>query len=411
MPFIKFDFTNLSIGVTKKDLLALKNKIQQSDETIEKLRVSGEQGFLTLPFDTAGLKFIEAKARVVQKKFKRLIVIGIGGSDLGARAIWRALPNKKIELVFLSNPDPDTITEVTNLSMAEWKKTAINVVTKSGTTLETLSNFMIVRQRLIKALGKAEHSKHVLITTEVDSPLATWSRKQGYEILPHPKNVGGRFSVLSIVGLFPAACGGIDIKKMLLGARSVNFSEAAKFAALQYLNYQKGRTINVLMPYSDRLNRLPFWFRQLWAESLGKNGLGPTPVAALGAVDQHSEIQLYNDGPDNKTITFIEIENFSSTIKIPGVLSIIDYAQGKDPARLLHAERKGTAAALTKNKKPNATIFIPKISPETLGALFQFFMVATVYAGELFGVDAFNQPGIEEGKRRAREELVGGGRK
>ena len=407
MSLIKFDSTNLLIGISKKDLAGLKNKIKQADQVIEKLFTSEEQGFFTLPFDNVGLKFIEARAKAVQNKFKRLIVIGIGGSDLGARAIWHALPGKKMELVFLSNPDPDTVSEVLKLSTKEWKKTAINVVSKSGTTMETLVNFMVVRERLIKAVGKTEHVKHVFVTTEIDSPLSDWSQKQGYEVLPHPKNVGGRFSVLSIVGLFPVACGGVDIKRLLQGAANFDYSVAAQFATLQYLNFKKGRTINVLMPYSDRLNRLPFWFRQLWAESLGKDGTGPTPIAALGAVDQHSEIQLYNDGPNNKTITFIKVEKNSATIKVPKGLPDLEYAAGKDFSQILHAELHGTAAALTKNQRPNAVISIPSISPEALGSLFQFFMVATAYAGELFGVNAYNQPGVEAGKQLIRKELNG----
>ncbi|MFH1089037.1 MAG: hypothetical protein V1716_01270 [Candidatus Uhrbacteria bacterium] len=407
MQHLKLDATNLFLDVAKKDLAGLKNKIKQADKTFEKLRASGEQGFFDLPFDTASLRFIENKAKEVQKKFKRLIVIGIGGSDLGARAIWHALPGKKMELVFLSNPDPDTLTKVLNLSATEWQATAICLVTKSGTTLETLANFSIVRDRLIRTVGKSNHGQQIFVITEEENQLALWSQAQGYCVLPHPKNIGGRFSVLSIVGLFPVACGGVDIKGLLAGAQTVDYTEAAKFSALQYLNYQKGRSINVLMPYSDRLSQMPFWFRQLWAESLGKNGHGPTPIAALGAVDQHSQIQLYNDGPNNKTITFIEVEKFSASLKVPKGLPSIEYAAGKDLSDLLHAERKGTAAALTKGKKPNATIFIPTISPESLGALCQFFMVATAYAGELFGVNTYNQPGVEEGKKRAKKLLEG----
>ncbi|MFH1253536.1 MAG: glucose-6-phosphate isomerase [Candidatus Uhrbacteria bacterium] len=408
MSFLKFDPTNLFIDVTKKDLAELKNKLQSADKKLKELRVSKEQGFFALPFAETNRRFIEAKAKMVQKKFKRLIVIGIGGSDLGARAIHQALPSKKMELVFLSNPDPDTIAKDLGFSAEEWKITAINLVSKSGTTLEPLAIFFIARARMIKALGVIEQAKHIFVTTETKSPLATWAEKQKYEILPHPQNVGGRFAVLSIVGLFPAACGGVDIKRLLAGAQSVDYAEAAKFAALQYLNYQKGRTINVLMPYSDRLSRLPFWFRQLWAESLGKDGFGPTPIAALGAVDQHSQIQLYNDGPNNKTVTFIEVEKFSSSLRVSKSLPDLEYVVDKDLADLLHAERKGTAMALTKNKKPNATIFIPNISPEALGALFQFFMVATAYAGELFGINTYNQPGVEAGKKETRKVLEEG---
>jgi glucose-6-phosphate isomerase len=407
MAYLKCSFGNLNLDIAKKDLSSIRGLLKIANQKIKKLRASHKQGFFELPFDLKNATIIQKKATMVQKKFKRLIVIGIGGSDLGARAIWHALPAQKMELKFLSNPDPNTLKEVLNLSISEWKKTAINVISKSGSTLETMINFLVAREKLIKAIGKKQHAKHIFVTTEIDSPLADWSKKHGYEILPHPKNIGGRFSVLSVVGLFPTACGGVNIKKLLNGAASIDYSEAAKFAGLQYLNFKKGRVINVLMPYSDRLNRLPFWFRQLWAESLGKNKTGPTPIAALGAVDQHSEIQLYNEGPDNKTFTFIKIEKTNTDFKVLKILPGLKYAAGKTFTQILHAELHGTAAALTKNQRPNTTISIPSLSPESLGALFQFFMVATAFAGELFRVNAYNQPGVEEGKRITKEELKG----
>lgn len=402
MALIQFEFANMFIGLPKEEINNLAEKIKRADERLEKLRASGRQGFFDLPFDAAALKDIQEKAKIVQKKFERLIVIGIGGSDLGARAIWQAIPGKKMELVFLSNPDPDTVTAILNMSSREWKKTAINIVSKSGSTLETMVNFMIVRERLIRAVGLDKHRAHIFVTTDPKSKFEDWATKEGYEVLEHPKNVGGRFSVLSTVGLFPAACGGLPVAKLLAGARSVDLSEAAKFAGLQYLSYLVGRKIHVLMPYSDRLVCFADWYRQLWAESLGKKGLGPTPVAALGTVDQHSQIQLYNDGPDDKTVTFIRVEKFGARVRIPKGMPGLEYAAGKDLSAIMRAELEGTIGALTKRKRPNATVSIRSVSPETLGALFHFFILATAYLGEFFGVDAYNQPGVEEGKRLAK---------
>jgi glucose-6-phosphate isomerase len=310
-----------------------------------------------------------------------------------------------MELIFLDNPDPDTVVQTLALPAKEWKETAVNVISKSGSTLETMAVFMIIRERLIRAVGQTKHAAHVFVTTEKGNKFEKWSKQQGYETFEFPKNICGRFSVLSVVGLFPVACGGVPIVKLLAGARTINSAEAAKYAGLQYLSFWLGRQINVLMPYSDRLATFTDWFCQLWAESLGKKGLGPTPVAALGTIDQHSQIQLYNEGPDNKTIAFIKVEKFRARLRVPKGLPGLKYAEGKTLTQIMSAELKGTIGALSRNKRPNATITIKNISPETLGALFQFFMTATAYAGEFFGVNAYKQPGVEEGKRLARRVL------
>ena len=403
---IFFDPTNMFVGISKTELRKLQPKLKFAQKKIKHLQISGEQGFFDLPFDTVNLKKIEKLAKEVQKKFSRLIVIGIGGSDLGARAIWQACPGNKMELRFLSNPDPDTVSEVLNLTAEEWKKTALNIVSKSGSTLETMSNFLVARDRLIKVIGKDSHKAHIYITTDPGSKLESWGLEQGYKVLEHPKNVGGRFSVLSIVGLFPVACGGVRISEILAGAREVSESEAAKFAVLNFLAYQKGKKIQVLMPYADRLLNFSFWYRQLWAESLGKDGIGPTPLTTSGAVDQHSQIQLFNDGPNDKSITFIKVEKFFHKLKVPKGFPGLEFAAEKDFAEILHAELLGTAEVLTKKKRLNNIITVPNLSPKSIGALLQFFILATAYSGELYGVNTYNQPGVEEGKRIAREELV-----
>jgi glucose-6-phosphate isomerase len=201
------------------------------------------------------------------------------------------------------------------------------------------------------------------------------------------------------------ACGGVKITELLIGARSADPVEAAKFAGLQYLSYLVGRRIQVIMPYADRLAEFGKWYRQLWAESLGKKNQGPTPVAALGPVDQHSQIQLYNDGPDDKTITFIKMERFSERVKIPKGLPGLEYAAGRELSKIMKAELEGTAAALAKKKRPHAIITIPSISEKSLGALFYFFMLATAYSGELYGINTYDQPGVEEGKKITKKLL------
>jgi glucose-6-phosphate isomerase len=286
--------------------------------------------------------------------------------------------------------------------------------------------FMTLRQGLIDAVGAAAHREHVVATTDPSdaSTLYQIAKDEGYAILPHPLNVGGRFSVLSVVGLFPTAASGVNIRKLLAGAATVEDerrmtgadSAPARYAANQFLSMTtKGRDIHVLMPYADLLHEFGFWYRQLWAESLGKlrdgKSLGPTPIAAFGATDQHSQIQLYNEGPDNKTVTFVEVESFRRSLKVPNVWASrkgIEYVGGLSFSEILHAERAGTEHALASHGRPSATLTIPKISEESLGALFMFFETATSYMGELLGVNAFDQPGVEAGKKEARRILETG---
>ena len=344
------------------------------------------------------------------KKFKTLLVIGIGGSDLGTRAILQALPSKK-EVVFAgANTDPDEIASA--LASLDLRRTAVNVVSKSGDTLEPMAAFLVVRDRLKKLVG-AKFADHIIATTDTEEgTLAEWSRAEGFHRLIVPRNVGGRFSVLSDVGLFPAAWAGIKIEDLLAGA-----AIAAVFAALHAEAYLKHhRHVFVLMPYAARLQSFALWYRQLIAESLGKarnrSGLGvaigPTPVAGLGATDQHSQIQLYMEGPADKVITFIEVKSFDEKVTIPPppvMAGALRPLAGKTLQDLIHAERLCTSQALAENGRPHGTISVREISAQSMGELFQMFMIATAFLGELFDVNAFDQPGVEAGKRCLQEWL------
>ncbi len=430
----------LKTGPTKIQLKSLENRLKKADQKLEALRTSKQQGFMDLPYDFKTVRLIEKEAERIKRNFDNLIVIGIGGSDLGTRAINRALvplnqydisckngkpipkKNKGVRLYFAGgNTDPCTLNEL--LEELDLKRTAINIVSKSGSTIEPMSAFLIIREALIKNVGKKAHTEHIVATTDLaGGALYKIAKNEGYRVLPHPPNVGGRFAVLSTVGLFPAACAGIPVKKMLAGARSIENerrekgykSSAAQFAALHYLGYKKGRKIHILMPYSDALREFALWYRQLWAESLGKKkgrqSIGPTPIAALGATDQHSQLQLYNEGPADKIVTFIRVGRFRSDVKVPKAFRQIDqikYFQGKLLSQILDAEYKGTAEALTKHQTANGTINLTKISSESLGALFMFYELACAYLGELFGIDTYNQPGVELGKKETKRILSG----
>lgn len=354
------------------------------------------------------------------RRWKTCLVLGIGGSDLGARAAWHALQASShgMRLEFLGgNADPDEI--AWTLDRIDLKSTLINIISKSGDTIESMSTFFLVRERLIKAVGRRAHAAHIIATTdEHEGSLLAFAQREGYATLPIPQNIGGRFSVLTAVGLFPLVCAGIDTRAMCRGAarirdafvkESPQKNDAVRFAALHvHGDVARHQPIHVLMPYSERLRLFGTWYRQLWAESLGKEGRGPTPVAALGATDQHSQLQLYMDGPADKLITFIDVHAFHATVKVPWSareLKPLSYLAGASFGDILHAERAATAHALKKARKPNGTLYIPAVNAETLGSLFMFFQIATGIAGNLYGVNAYDQPGVEAGKRLMRSFL------
>ena len=323
-------------------------------------------------------------------------------------------------LFVLDNVDPDTVKSL--LDRIDVRRTLFNVISKSGTTAETMSQFLVVRDRLRAALeDESAIHRHLLFTTDPESGvLRKIADDEGVVTLPIPRNVGGRFSVLSAVGLLPAAMVGIEIERLLAGARAMrdrcetgDLSEnpAGLYAALQWLaDSEAGAPIHVMMPYSDRLYSMADWFRQLWAESLGKRVsrsgeevfVGPTPVKALGATDQHSQVQLYMEGPFDKTITFLAVAERDRDLTIPpayGEIEALGYLGGQTLGSLLDAERRATAAALAERGRMNMTLTLPRLDEHALGQLLMLLEIATVYAGALYDVNPLDQPGVELGKR------------
>ncbi|MDP2807629.1 MAG: glucose-6-phosphate isomerase, partial [bacterium] len=377
------------------------------------------------------LKSSLALARMLKGKFADLVALGIGGSALGTAAVQAALnpytynhQDKKAlkgrpRLWVLDNVDPEKLKSIQ--SLLNPKTTLVNVISKSGATAETSAQFLWLRQWLFKALGPKWKNNIVITTDPEEGILRQIVREEGLLSLEVPSGVGGRFSVLTPVGLFPLAMTGVDVKGLLAGAaamRKMTLNEnpwrnpARLYALMQYLLYQKGYHISVMMPYSDSLYLLADWFRQLWAESLGKKlnhknevvETGPTPIKALGATDQHSQVQLYAEGPRDKVVTFIRVEKFRCSLPIPKGYSKnkdLAYLSGHDFGELLNAEQRATAMALAKNGRPNCAFIIPEITAPVIGQMIFLLETATAYAGGLFGVNPMDQPGVEEGKRYA----------
>jgi len=390
---------------------------------------AGEQRWMDLPSDTALADDIDAFASETRAQYQDFILIGIGGSSLGAIATIQALANPFRNLqspaarggprfFVLDNPDPEKV--AATLATVDLSSTLVNVVTKSGQTAETMANFLAVRQALEAAIGPERARKQIVATTDPsEGLLRALADQEGYRTFPVPPGVDGRMTVLSAVGLLPAAVCGCDIKGLLAGARSmrtrtstgdVRKNPAYLLAALCILaDTRLGKSILVTMPYADALFGLADWFRQLWAESLGKRlsldnevvFTGQTPIKALGAIDQHSQIQLYTEGPNDKLISLIAVGQYRASVTIedvPAGVSELDYLQGAELGQLLQREQLATAWALTEARRPNFTIGVPTIDAAILGELFYLYELQTVMGGALLNVNPFGQPGVEAGK-------------
>ena len=413
---LELDFSNMmqevicEKGISEKQIEGIKAKVYDIDKRIKAKEIP-ELAFIDLlEQDTSEIKKI---ASDVRKKFENFLILGIGGSALGPRAILEALSqfhnlDKKPKVFVYDNVDPRTLHRI--LSLAGLKKTAVNVITKSGSTAETMASFMILWDKMNSAVS--DSSKNFIATTDPEKgSLRKIADEKGCRALSIPQGVVGRYSVLSPVGLLLAEVIGIDSGEMLKGARDIHSrcsdaeiwkNPAYLFGTLLYLmGREEKRNINVLIPYADGLKPTAEWFCQLWAESLGKSGSGLTPYPSLGTTDQHSQLQLWMEGPEDKVIVFIKVDDYGVDIEIPKVFQDVEgasYLGGHMLSELIKAGQESTGLALSKIKRPNMTINIPKIDAYHMGQLFHFFEMAAAFTGFLYGVNPFNQPGVEEGK-------------
>lgn len=384
--------------------------------------------WMNLGYNEETLWYVKEYAAMVQGRFDNILVLGIGGSALGGLAVteallkpfWNLLSPEQREglprIFFLDNIDPDYMVGL--LNVLDLKKTLVNVITKSGSTAETMSQFMIVKNILEQELGDNYRYNIVATTDKKTGILRQIAEQEGYKTFVVPDDVGGRFSVFSAVGLLPFALVGIDIdeivngiKDMDLALKNTDIKEniAAQNALIHYLlDTKKGKNLSVMMPYSSKLKYVSDWYVQLWAESLGKNKdkegnavcVGPTPIKALGATDQHSQIQLYNEGPNNKVINFIRVKNFDNILEIPNIFEYtgIGYLGGKTINQLINAEADSTRVSLADYKRPTISIYLDKVDGYNVAQLLYMLEVQTAIAGELYNIDTFNQPGVEQAK-------------
>ena len=416
-------------GISSEQFRGFAEKTSPLISRLNEERKNGKTPYRELPFNTTISQQVKELVAQLKSGCENLVVLGIGGSALGNIALQTALSPYMYNindgyrigprLFVFDNVDPPQF-----FSFLEWLgdglgKTIFNVISKSGRTSETAAQFMIIRQLLLDKLGPESLREHVVATTDAKQgtlrKIADDSKLQCLEV---PDGVGGRFSVLSAVGLFGAAMCGIDIDSLLAGARDMDErvscedfykNPAAINAAINYHFYNQGKKISVMMPYNYALKDLADWYRQLWAESLGKKEdltghnvyIGPTPVKALGTTDQHSQVQLYREGPNDKLFTFLQVENFDKDIKIgpaPDCAPELAFLAGKNLSMLLNSEKTATEFALLQDRRPCLSVIFPKVDAYAVGQFIYLFEVTTSIAGGLFNINPYDQPAVELGK-------------
>ncbi len=419
---LKIDYSLMFRTIEEEVIKSYGSFVKKAHKRFLEKRESGELPFYNLPYEDVGeiLDFADSK----RGNFKNLVVLGIGGSALGLISLNSAVrtPYQRDEespyLYVLDNIDPERVHYF--LTKLDPSETLINVITKSGSTAETMASFLVFKEWLEKTLGSKEAKERIIVTTDAKrGTLRKIADSEGYKSFVVPDGVGGRFSVLTPVGLVPAALLGINVKALLRGAalmderlksEEVLENPAYLMAAFHHAGYLEGRKISVMFAYSDRLLGLADWYRQLWAESLGKKfdldgvkvSVGPTPVKALGVTDQHSQVQLYKEGPDDKIYTFLRVEKFRSEVEIPSMYENEDalgYLGGHTINELFAAEELATEVALAKEGRPVTSITFPVVDESHIGEFFYLMEVATLMAGEMFYINPLDQPGVEAGKQ------------
>ncbi len=429
---VTLDYNNLfkispAHGIEKKKLYAQKERIS----TFLKKIHEKNQGFYSVIDDKKEYKKIKEFALKQKEKYKDIIVLGIGGSALGTHCLKQSLKHLFEDTLIkrsfprlhvIDNIDPSLIQELED--SIDYKSALFIVITKSGETPETLAQYFYFRNQLKKKKLKIKDHM-VFVTDPKNGVLREIGEKEKMTIFDIPENVGGRFSVLTSVGLLPAALIGIDIDGLLRGAQemrnrflSEQFGKNIPFqlAFLQYFLYQKSHVMNVYMPYSQKLIRFVDWIRQLVAESIGKakniHGktihVGITTINALGVTDQHSQSQLYNEGPNDKLFIFIKVKNLGKTLKIPYIYDApkLRFLKNVTFNQLMETEMEATMKSLTSNNRPNILLQIDKVDEYHLGELFMLFEAATAFLGEFLEINAFDQPGVELSKQITKKLLL-----
>ena len=418
-------------GIAPAEMANIGGRITEAHTTVMEQVAGGRLGYAALPTHPEYAAKVKALAGRYRPNTTDMLVLGIGGSALGNIAVQAALNPATYNLLsdrrrggprlfVLDNVDPALVGDTLRLLGRRLKTTLVNVISKSGETAETASQFMVLRETLRAKLGAGFAERIVATTDAAAGTLHDIAAADGYATLPVPGDVGGRFSVLSPVGLFSAAMCGLDIDAMLAGAAEMKqrvanpewaHNPACLLATVKYLMFAaKGKPMHVMMPYSNRLYMLADWYRQLWAESLGKKlnrhgrevFTGPTPIKALGTTDQHSQVQLYREGPNDKLTVFLAVARHPREVRVPDVFADVPglaYLRKAKLGKLLNAEKVATEYALAASRRPSVTIRFDAITPASVGEFFYLYESVTSLVGELLDINVYDQPAVELGKK------------
>lgn len=393
-------------GVPENNLDRLDARVKRAHERIERGRSTEDHGYVALDLpNTTDREEIEAVVGQLPAATD-VILVGIGGSALGAATVADAL-GSEVELHVLDHLDPVVISET--LRQVDLSNTVVHIVSRSGTTTETVANAMIVTNAMADA--GVDWTERTFVTTGEEGPLRSLAEQHGLPVLDPPEGVPGRYSVLSTMGLPALALCGIDLDDLLEGGQdavanlddSLFDAPAYAFGAISYGLAARGASVNAMMPYAEGLETFAEWFAQLWAESLGKDGLGQVPVRALGVTDQHSQLQLYRGGPANVQVSFLRVTDRTTDVAVPTeAVSEAAGIAGSSLSEIVDAEFKATEASLAAAGRPTVRIDISTLDERSLGDLLVSMEAACMMAAELLGVNAFNQPAVDWGKRATR---------
>ncbi|MFW0777860.1 MAG: hypothetical protein ACN2B6_09105 [Rickettsiales bacterium] len=402
--------------INKTNYEASLNQLKSAHTQLKNGSNTLAQPLLDIVTATDDLKVMNELAEDIRKNFSHVVMVGAGGSGLSGKVFSGLKPAVNPTLHFLENIDPDAIDDM--LARIDLPNTLFIVTSKSGTTAETLGHFYILLEATRQTIGNDVGAHFLVVTMPGDNPLRQSANEHGICVLDHPTDIGGRFSVFTYQGLLPAAIAGIDIAKIRGGAATIieelkntphDEYAPAIGAALQYAFMEQGYPLSVMLPYAQRLRGLSAWYRQSWAESLGKDGKGTTPLRAVGSTDQHSQLQLYLDGPKDKFFNVITTKRAGTgqPFDVPD-REDISYLSGKTAGDIMAAEQKATIETLMNNGCPVRLLTLDTLNEESIGALFMHFFLEIIFMSELLGVNAFDQPAVEESKQAARDYLQTG---
>ena len=402
---MEINFTNVNF---EKDI-SLPENIQTLNNDIKK--ICNELPALNIVKDVSLLDYTIEQTEKFKRNKRNFVVFGTGGSNLGARALINTLTKQPKNILFFDNIDPLFFQdEIINLDL---NTTGFIIISKSGTTPETLSQFGSIINIAREKNNLDVLFKNCLVVTEFkDSPLFNIAKKNNCTLLEHKKDIGGRYSIFSNVGMIPAILAGLDVKKVHLGASKViensDFLNTFKFAQIFKFCSSNNYFSNVMMTYSDGLTYFGKWYLQLWAESIGKKDRGITALHAVGTTDQHSQLQLYLDGPKDKYFTFIKSNHHKKGLKIDTEImkeESINYLINKTMGDLMHAEQDATIDTFKLNNFKFREILLSEINEEAMGGLMANSIMETIAACIYFEVDPFDQPAVEQGKALTKKYL------